>query len=168
MNTYSSPSRYRNCMSRLSKMACSTRTPALNVRSTTCPVRTFFSRLRTKAPPLPGLTCWKSTMVHRPLLSSSSVMPVLNSLVLMAGICTRLSLGGRDPAGDDLARVTGAEAHQILVVRPGDRVDAEPSAGRRLPDRSVVLVEHADGDDGDVEADGGWRPTPAQRDLGGL
>ena len=44
-------------MSRLSTVAVSTLTPALNVLSTTLPVITFFSVVRTNAGPLPGLTC---------------------------------------------------------------------------------------------------------------
>ena len=72
-------------MSRLSTMACSTRTPALNVRSRTAPVRTFLSLVRTNAPPLPGFTCWKSTTVNSPL-SSCSVMPFFKSLVEIAGM----------------------------------------------------------------------------------
>src|SRR5262245_57434727 len=46
----------------------------------TAPVRTFFSLVRTKAPPLPGLTCWNSTTVTRPS-GRSSAMPFLRSLV---------------------------------------------------------------------------------------
>ena len=72
-------------MSRLSTMACSTLIPALNVLSSTAPVRTFLSLVRTKAPPLPGFTCWKSTTVNRPL-SSWSVMPFFRSLVEIAGM----------------------------------------------------------------------------------
>ena len=72
-------------MSRLSTMACSTLMPALKVRSSTAPVRTFFSLVRTNAPPLPGFTCWKSTTVNRPL-SSCSVMPFFRSLVEIAGM----------------------------------------------------------------------------------
>src|SRR5437867_4554603 len=80
MNTKPSPSRYRNCISRRSTMARPTLTPALNVRSTTAPVRTFRSLVRTKAPPLPGFTCWNSITWNR-VPSSSSVMPFLRSLV---------------------------------------------------------------------------------------
>ncbi len=71
-------------MSFLSSKACSTRTPALNVRSNTLPFFRLRSLVRTKAPPLPGLTCWNSTTWNRPL-SSSSVMPFFRSLVVMAG-----------------------------------------------------------------------------------
>ena len=51
-------------MARLSTLAVSTLTPALNVRSTTLPDSTAFSLVRTNAGPLPGLTCWNSTTVH--------------------------------------------------------------------------------------------------------
>ena len=55
--------------------------PARNVRSTTAPESRPFSFVRTNAPPLPGLTCWNSTMRHTPP-SSSMCMPFLNWLVL--------------------------------------------------------------------------------------
>src|SRR6266516_5947523 len=83
-------------MSRLSTLAVSTLTPALNVRSTTLPDRTFFSFVRTKAPPLPGLTCWKSTTVHS-CPSMFSVMPFLRSFVV---------------ATSDVSPGMGAPAHQ--------------------------------------------------------
>src|SRR3954453_8960089 len=67
-------------MSRLSTCATSTLVPALKVLSTTLPLSTFFSVVRTKAPPLPGLTCWNSTTDHSPL-SSWSTMPFLRSFV---------------------------------------------------------------------------------------
>src|SRR4051794_8998532 len=66
----------------------STLTPALKVRSTTWPVRTFFSLVRTKAPPLPGLTCWNSTTFHR-TPSRSRVMPFFRSFVV--AICASSS-----------------------------------------------------------------------------
>ena len=68
-------------MSRLSTVAVSTLVPALNVRSTTLPDITFFSVERTKAPPLPGFTCWKSVIVHS-CPSMSRVMPFLKSLLV--------------------------------------------------------------------------------------
>src|ERR1700754_3343724 len=64
MNTKSEPSLYRYVVSRRSTVAVSTLTPALYVLSTTLPDSTFFSFVRTNAGPLPGLTCWNSTMVH--------------------------------------------------------------------------------------------------------
>src|SRR5215472_5657997 len=81
MKTNSSPSRYRYCISRLSTLATSTLTPALNVRSTTLPDITFFSLVRTNAPPLPGLTCWNSTTLQS-WPSMFKVMPFLRSFVV--------------------------------------------------------------------------------------
>src|SRR6478672_6298934 len=72
-------------MSWRSTIACSTRMPALNVRSRTLPVRTLRSLVRTKAPPLPGLTCWNSTTWNRPS-SRLRLMPFLRSLVVMVAI----------------------------------------------------------------------------------
>src|SRR5215469_14399998 len=81
MNTKSPPSRYRYCMSRLSTLATSTLMPALKVLSTTFPDITFFSLVRTKAGPLPGLTCWNSTTFHS-CPSMFRVMPFFRSLVV--------------------------------------------------------------------------------------
>src|SRR6201999_3054947 len=84
MKTKSSPSRYRYCMSRLSTFATSTLMPALKVLSTTFPDSTFFSLVRTKAGPLPGLTCWNSTTFHS-CPSRFSVMPFFRSFVVATG-----------------------------------------------------------------------------------
>ena len=40
----------------------STFSPARKVLSMTLPCRMCLSLVRTKAPPLPGFTCWKSTI----------------------------------------------------------------------------------------------------------
>ena len=45
-----------------SKSTSSTFSPARKVLSITRPAFMCLSLVRTKAPPLPGLTCWKSTM----------------------------------------------------------------------------------------------------------
>ena len=81
MKTKYSPSMYENCMSRLSTVAVSTFTPALNVLSTTLPESTFLSLVRTKAGPLPGLTCWNSTTDQSWPPSSLSTRPFLRSFV---------------------------------------------------------------------------------------
>src|ERR1700728_1660942 len=67
-------------MSRLSMMACSSFSSAGYVRSITAPLRTFFSFVRTNAPPLPGFTCWNSTTLNRPS-GRSRLMPFFRSLV---------------------------------------------------------------------------------------
>src|SRR5688500_2708253 len=93
MKTKSLPSLHRYVIERLSTLAVSTLVPALNVLSTTFPDSTFFSVVRTNAPPLPGLTCWNSTTAH----SSPSRLrtrPFLRSLVVAIS-CLDLQLGGR-------------------------------------------------------------------------
>ena len=75
-------------MPRLSTLAVSTLVPALNVRSTTLPDSTFFSVVRTNAPPLPGLTCWNSTTVQS-WPSILSTRPFLRSFVV--AISARIS-----------------------------------------------------------------------------
>src|SRR5580658_4990817 len=67
-------------MSRLSMIACSSFSSARYVRSITAPLRTFLSFVRTKAPPLPGFTCWNSTTLNRPS-GRSRLMPFFRSLV---------------------------------------------------------------------------------------
>src|SRR5262249_28176184 len=81
MKQEDSPSAYRYCIVRLSTVAVSTLVPALNVLSTTLPDSTFFSVVRTNAPPLPGLTCWNSTTAHSSP-SRLSTRPFLRSLVV--------------------------------------------------------------------------------------
>src|SRR5450755_781104 len=85
MKTKSVPSLYRYCMSRLSTVAVSTLVPALKVLSTTLPDSTFFSLVRTKAPPLPGLTCWNSTTAHS-WPSRLSTRPFLRSFVVATSL----------------------------------------------------------------------------------
>src|SRR5450631_4134675 len=80
MKMKASPSLYRYCMVRLSTLAVSTLVPALNVFSTTLPDRTAFSLVRTKAGPLPGLTCWNST-TDQSWLPMLRTMPFFRSLV---------------------------------------------------------------------------------------
>ena len=59
-------------MSRRSMVAVSTLVSALNVLSTTLPDMTLFSLVRTKAGPLPGLTCWNSMPRQTELLGASA------------------------------------------------------------------------------------------------
>ncbi len=56
--------------------------PALKVRSITLPSEERRSFVRTKAPPLPGLTCWNSTIL-KIVPSTSMWLPFLNWLVLI-------------------------------------------------------------------------------------
>src|ERR687895_2013769 len=114
-------SRYRNCISRFSRMATSTGSSARKVLSRVRPVRTFLSLVRTKAPPLPGLTCWNSTTFMR-LPSRLSVMPFLRSLVVAMASPYQL-----DHLGQDRQRHPAGAQHQVVE---GAQVEAaaEPVA----------------------------------------
>src|SRR5215469_186862 len=115
MNTKSSPSRYRYCISRLSTLATSTLTPALKVLSTTLPDSTFFSLVRTKAGPLPGLTCWNST-TFQSCPSMFSVMPFFRSFVVATG---RLQLQNQQfPGGRSQDAGSPVRRHDQDVLDP--------------------------------------------------
>src|SRR3954454_14834214 len=89
-------------MSRRSTTAVSTLVPALKVLSTTLPVITFFRVVRTKAPPLPGLTCWKAVTAHswpsrlrnKPFFKSFVVATRGCLLALYGGAAGRRAPGG--------------------------------------------------------------------------
>src|SRR3954451_20131417 len=94
----------------------------------TAPVRTFLSLVRTKAPPLPGLTCWNSTTEKRPS-GRSRLIPFFRSLVLtLIGLVpgsyddqvlrgvgeTTASFGGDDDGVFDPHAATPGEVHARL------------------------------------------------------
>src|SRR3954447_14859214 len=81
-------------MLRRSTVAVSTLVPALKVLSTVLFDSTFFSLVRTKAGPLPGLTCWNST-TDQSWPSRLSTMPFLRSFVDAMRAC-QPSYVGRD------------------------------------------------------------------------
>src|SRR3954471_18559697 len=111
--------------------------PARNVLSTTLPVSTALSLVRTNAPPLPGLTCWNSTM-RQMTPSTSTCMPFLNWFVeIVSAIC--------------LSRVDQrfGELREHLVPAFGHRdqvLDANAEATRkvhaRLDGHDVPWFEH--------------------------
>src|ERR687888_2522972 len=90
--------------------------PARNVRSTTAPLSSAFSFVRTNAPPLPGLTCWNSRM-RQTEPSSSMCIPFLNWFVLTVSAKARPSLvDGHQvlgEAGEDLRTVL-RDDHEVL------------------------------------------------------
>src|SRR5215831_19423211 len=132
MKTNSSPSRYRYCISRRSTFATSTLTPALNVRSTTLPLMTFFSLVRTNAPPLPGLTCWNST-TFQSWPSMLRVMPFFRSFVVATvAVSPACGAGPLHPAtGRPGGRLKDQQfpgdrgERQGRPRRPGSRADHE-------------------------------------------
>ena len=80
MKWASVPSAYRNCIFLDSVRTGRNFSPARKVRSITLPSETRRSLVRTKAPPLPGLTCWKSTIL-KIVPSTSMWLPFLNWFV---------------------------------------------------------------------------------------
>src|SRR4051794_2576860 len=112
--------------------ASGTFSSARNVRSSTAPVRKFFSFVRTNAPPLPGFTCWNSTTVIRPS-GRFRAMPFFRSLV---ETLTLLSSGGGLRRGGSHDQVLGE-------LREGH--------GRVVGDHEGVLDAHA-ADAGEVHA----------------
>src|SRR3954454_14963086 len=127
-------------MSRLSTVAVSTFVPALNVLSTTLPESTFLSLVRTKAPPLPGLTCWNSTTDHN-CPSRLSTRPFLRSFVV-ATIC--LVLGDVDVVvpGHTAARERpGGRSTMLPALQPGSVIAKGPTirSGRERTRRRRLL-----------------------------
>src|SRR6266511_4268001 len=113
-------------------MAISTGSSARKVLSSTRPVRTFFSLVRTKAPPLPGLTCWNSTtFMSAP--SMFSVMPFFRSLVVgiappdarRAGLPAQ---GRRAAYRSQLEELLGGGGEQLVTVRADDSEILDPHA----------------------------------------
>src|SRR5262245_9936217 len=145
MKTKSVPSEYRYCIPLRSTIASPTFTPALKVRSITAPVFTLRSLVRTKAPPLPGLTCWNSTTWNR-TPSSSRVMPFLKSLVetltrVLSSELDQLAGGGPHddaPVAGDLDHVLDAHAAHAGQIDP--RLDGHDGAGGQ---RIVLLAAEA-------------------------
>src|SRR5690606_33479001 len=141
-------------MFRLSTVAVSTLVPALKVRSTTLPERTFFRVVRTNAPPLPGLTCRNSTTVH----SSPSrlrTMPFFRSLVVAIPLEVSFSV---------LSSTCGGQTRSSLPDRylraqvPGHRQPGRicrrlPAGGETVQGQPVPLhpqaTDHPGGDRGD-------------------
>src|SRR5512134_2985151 len=106
-------------MRRVSVRTGRTFSPARNVLSITPPVFTFLSLERTNAPPLPGFTCWNST-IRKIWPSTSMWLPFLNWFVEIMGR-RRLAMGGRrkrrPQVGDDLLGL-------VAELPPGDADDA--------------------------------------------
>src|SRR5215204_3982193 len=112
MKWASVPSAYRNCILRASVRTGRNFSPARNVLSITAPSAARRNLVRTKAPPLPGLTCWNS-MILKTVPSTSMWFPFLNWLVEIVGI---------SPSTDKLRvrskSVAGTAALLVLVAAP--------------------------------------------------
>src|SRR5919202_1755764 len=82
MKCASDPSEYRYWSLRVSVRTGRNFSPARKVLSMTAPSVVRLSLVRTNAPPLPGLTCWNSTIL-KTVPSTSIWVPFLNWLVLI-------------------------------------------------------------------------------------
>src|SRR3984893_4730038 len=131
LNTNSATSRYRHCMRAADFVDASTLMPALKVRSTTLPVVTFFSLVRTNAGPLPGLTCWNSTTVHRPW-SRFKVMPFFKSFVVATFPVSRSKNEQVSGRRREQARPVGSHDQDVLDPdsAPAGQVDARLDGNR--------------------------------------
>src|SRR6266540_4542664 len=131
MKTTSSPESYRYWTFFVSVRTRENFSPARKVRSTTAPLSRFFTFVRTNAPPLPGFTCWNSTIRQTPP-SSSMCIPFLNWFVLtVSAIGT--SLGNRHEFlgehGQHLAAVL-RDDDQILDPDPAEAGEVDPRFDR--------------------------------------
>src|SRR5262249_14442086 len=97
--------------------------PARNVRSTTAPVSSDFSFVRTNAPPFPGFTCWNSTM-RQTLPSSSMCMPFLNWFVLTVSATASENLADLDQVLAEVREVVDAAVGDNDVVLDPDPAEA--------------------------------------------
>src|ERR1700730_2825217 len=141
------------CMCFSSKSTSSTFSPARNVLSITRPSRMCLSLVRTNAPPLPGLTCWKSTMVYGSP-SKRIFRPFLNSAV---DTCMRsrplpsLSLQSKRlfqaSAGPRVSQIAAEETQEdlrclvdqaLLEADPAEAHRHERVVGQQLLQRRVV------------------------------
>src|SRR5579862_4644697 len=154
MKTKSSPSRYRYCISRLSTLATSTLVPALKVRSTTLPDSTFFSLVRTNAPPLPGLTCWNST-TPQSWPSMFSVMPFFRSLVVATVVISCGANRARPRPGSQDEQVPGGRGEQLRRSRRA----CLSSTGASPDDESVLDPDPAPAGQVDAGLDGNGNPV---------
>src|SRR5919112_519825 len=112
MKCASAPSAYRNCILRASVRTGRNFSPARNVLSITAPSWARLSFVRTNAPPLPGLTCWNSTIL-KIVPSTSMWAPFLNWLVLITA--ARLAAAIRHHPPRQCARRTAFKVRSKVV-----------------------------------------------------
>src|SRR5919201_5865194 len=139
MNTTSSPASYRYWTFLTSVWTRGNFSPARKVRSTTAPEPSALSFVRTNAPPLPGFTCWNSTIRHTEP-SSSMCIPFLNWFVetvsATAAECSRRlgAAGGNGRRGNSLVRRTEPDLvgrhHVTAGGEPDDLVRPCPGMER--------------------------------------
>src|SRR5919109_5144191 len=128
MKTTSSPASYRYWTLFVSVCTRGIFSPARNVRSTTAPLARFLSLVRTNAPPLPGLTCWNST-IRQTSRSTSMCIPLRNWFVETVSATAASLLHGYELLGE-------AGQHLAALFRHHDEVlDANAAESRQIDAR---------------------------------
>src|SRR6266550_3838668 len=119
--------------------------PERKVRSTTEPESSDFSFVRTNAPPLPGFTCWKST-IRQVWPSSSMCMPVRKSLVETGAIGAAVYSGCPAKPGSLLSASTSdALANKGVFLRErGQKLDAVRPYDRQVFDPHTADARQVD------------------------
>src|SRR3954471_15865521 len=117
MKCASVPSEYRKVILRASVRTGRNFSPARKVLSITAPSSDRLSLVRTNAPPLPGFTCWNSTIL-KTVPSTSMWVPFLNWLVLITP--SRLASSGVLELPPRLRK------HAVGQGRGGPRLDVAP------------------------------------------
>src|SRR5271169_375557 len=118
----------------------------------TAPLRTFLSFVRTKAPPLPGFTCWNSTTLNRPS-GRSRLMPFFRSLVETAmNVLCEAGQGACAVLGHDqgVLHADPAVPGNIDTGLDGDDEAGGEDSSAELADRRGLV---------DIEADAVPRPV---------
>src|SRR5262245_19785462 len=113
--------------------------PARNVLCTTAPLPRFFSFVRTKAPPLPGFTCWNSTM-RQTSPSTWMCMPLRNwfvETVSATGAQSRDSPASpARPSADDDELLRERRQHlRPVVAHDHEILDADAAEPRQVHPR---------------------------------
>src|ERR671929_2280571 len=117
--------------------------PARNVRSTTEPESSDFTFVRTNAPPLPGFTCWNSTMRQTPP-SSSMCMPFRNSFVETVSATAQNLPNGRILGAMATGTWEGVAAEWARHVRSGGDAPFEwnfPAFCTLLPEPAELAID---------------------------
>src|SRR5439155_1153927 len=135
MKCASVPSAYRNCILRTSVRTARNFSPARKVRSITAPSCARRSFVRTKAPPLPGLTCWNSRIL-KTVPSTSMWLPFLNWFVEMT-ILVRDG-GVRERAWEQRRARVFAEARRLVLKQ---RVGPTTALGKAMLNIMFVMAE---------------------------
>src|ERR687898_710370 len=161
MKCASVPSEYRKVIFRDSVRTGRNFSPARNVLSITAPSSARFSFVRTNAPPLPGFTCWNSTIL-KTLPSTSMWVPFLNWLVLIMRQGRLAACRPRQPPSE-LGRLVQLEVdaeHRNPHGEPAEVVVAGPVLAAVRVDRldSAPMRGHPPRDLVGGGGDGGARP----------